>query len=405
MFNPIEFVSLPDRYPTYKKLRDEAPVLQTSYGGAPIWLITRYDDVSSILRDATARVKPLPGSPNPAGLSDGAAKTFFDAVLVLNDPPEHDRLRKLAQPAFTAAKVAPIQQWFQETVETRVALLAERDSFDFVQDFAAYLPALTIFRILNIPHADWDALTSRVPAFLHIFSPFPIDAAQLEACNAACAFYMDYIGALIDDRRSTPGDDIVGTLISAHEDGDRLSHTELVVLLHAFLAAGIETTTSALSSGMWGMLSQRTPWQQLAANPSLAPQALEEILRWDAPVSFLRRYPSKDTVVQGVTLKAGEPVLLGLASANRDERRFDQPDTIDIHRERKDHLSFGGGRHFCLGIQLAKMEARTAIESLARLLPQLELIDEQPVRQADIMFHSLKHLQVAPGAPLVRAHR
>jgi cytochrome P450 len=399
MFDPVQFAALQNRYPSYRRLRDEAPVLTVELGPVSVRLLTRYEDVAAILRNPQSRVKPLDAGGDPAGLGNGAAAAMFNAQLVLADPPDHDRLRRLVSPAFTQQAIKPLQAWIEDKVAQRIGELAEQREFDLVADLAAYVPASTILHILGVPLSDWQPLISRVPDFLNFFSPFPISKEQRDACEAACQFYIDYFGAIVDERRAAPGDDIVGKLITAHDQDDQLSRIELLAILHAFLNAGFETTMSALGSGMWGMLSQRLPWQQLCADPNLAGTALEETLRWEAPIHFLRRYPAQDVTLHGTTIHAGEAVLLGLASANRDERRFPDPDRIDIHRADKAHVTFGGGRHFCIGAQLAKLEARTTLAALARKLPQLELIDTEPERQMNLMFHAIKRMKVHTGTP------
>ena len=397
MFDPPSFLALRDRHPTYRLMRDQAPVLRAEFGPAPIWILTRYDDVSAVLKDPDALVRPPGATGSPAGLGEGAAKTIFDAQLVLMDGPDHDRIRRLASPAFSLRNLQSLEAWLVRTIEGRIRELAERDEFDLVGDLAAFVPGATILHILGVPDSDWEPMISRVPAFINIFSPFPISRADRDACEEACSYYLDYFGRLVDERRRAPGDDIVGRLVNAHEQDDRLDRTELLALLQAFLNAGFETTMSTLGAGMYGMLAQEAPWRRLVEDPSLAPQALEETLRWEAPISFVRRYVARDTEMHGVTIPTGEPVLLALASANRDERKFDEPARILIDRARKDHVSFGGGRHFCIGAQLAKMEARTTLNLLARTLPALELLDEAPPRQQNLLFHSFTRLRVRAG--------
>lgn len=399
MFDPSAFVALADRHPAYRQLRDHMPALRAEFGPVSVWILTRYDDVASVLRDATARVKPLEMQGAPSWLGDGPAATMFEAQLVLSDPPDHDRLRRLASPAFTKKTLQPLEAWIEQMVADRIGALADRGEFDLVADLAAYVPGTTILHILGVPTSDWDPLISRVPAFLHIFSPFPIGPDESAACNEACGFYLDYFGALIDERRKSPGEGIIGTLITAQEENDRLSRTELLAMLQSFLNAGFETTMSTLGSGMWGMLSQGDPWRTLTADPTLAPAALEETLRWEAPVSFVRRYALNDIELHGMTIPSGDAILLALASANRDERHFTDPNRIDVHRPRKDHVSFGGGRHFCIGFQLAKLEARITLQALARRLPGLELTGPPPPRQRNIMFHSVERLLVRTGTP------
>lgn len=398
MFDPASFPALRDRQPVYRMLRDQAPALKAEFGPVPIWILTRFDDVSRVLKDPTALVKPPGYADAPAGLGKGAAGAMFDAQMVLTDGADHDRLRRLAGPAFQAQNLKPLQAWLDQIVAARIRLLAEQEEFDLVADLAAFVPAATILRILGVGDEDWQPLISRVPAFINIFSPFPIGDAARDACEEACQFYLDYFGALVDARRRAPVDDTIGRLIAAQVDDDRLDRTELLALLQSFLNAGFETTMSTLGAGMYGMLAQRQPWDLLVANPLLAPQALEETLRWEAPVSFVRRYVASDLELHGKTIKIGEPVLLALASANRDERKFTEPDRIYLYRQHKDHVSFGGGRHFCIGSQLAKMEARTTLGLLARLLPDLELVEDAPERQANLLFHSIVRLRVRPGA-------
>jgi cytochrome P450 len=401
MFDPAQLAAMPDRFPAYKMLRDQAPVFKAEMGPVTAWVLTRYDNVSRLLKDPDARVKPVGMEGAPAGLGS-AAQRMFDAQLVLSDPPDHDRLRRLASPAFTKQSIEPLQQWITTLVQAKVDELAQQESFDLVGDLAAFIPGSTILHILGVPTSDWEPLISRVPGFLHFFSPFPINAEQRAACEEACQFYIDYFGAIIDERRNAPGDDIVGRLIAAHDQDERLSRDELLAILHAFLNAGFETTMSALGAGVWGLLSQGDPWQQLCADPSLANAALDETLRWEAPIHFVRRYPVEDLTIDGTTIAAGDAVLLCLASANRDERQFDNPDVIQIDRPAKAHVTFGGGRHFCIGSQLAKLEARIALTTLAERLPRLELIDEKPERQANLLFHAIKQLRVRTNGAAVR---
>jgi cytochrome P450 len=319
---------------------------------------------------------------------------MFAAQMVMSDPPVHDRLRQLAAPAFTGKAISSLKTWIEDLVDKRVAELAEMGDFDAVEGLATYVPGSTILHILGIPASDWQPLISRVPGFLHAFSPFPITDDQRAECDEACQFYIDYFGAIVDERRKAPGDDIVGQLITAHDREERLSHIELIALLNAFLNAGYETTMSALGTGLWGMLSQKDPWAGLTANPSAVSEALEETLRWDPPVHFLFRYPDVDLTVEGQKIPAGDRVILGLAAANRDERRFHDPDRIDIRRRNNAHVTFGGGRHFCIGSQLARLEARTTLAAIAKRIPRVNLVDDQLERYPSLMFPAIKRLRL-----------
>jgi len=396
MLDLQSFIEAPDRYPIYKSWRDESPALRLDFGGSPVWVLSRHQDVSALLKDPAARMKP-PGTGAPAGFTDPITLKMFKAQLVLSDPPDHDRLRRLVAPAFSPSSIGSLREWIEQMVEARVKELAGCGSFDMMEDLVAYVPGNTILKILGIPKSDWEPLIGRVPAFLNFFSPFLLEDAAREATEEACCYYYDYFGALVDERRGKPGDDIIGRLITAHDDQDSLSHDELIGIMHAFLNAGFETTNSALGSGVFGLLSQGTPWRQLCADPSLAGAALEETLRWEAPIHFTWRYPASDLTVGDTVIPAGEPVLACLASANRDERKFADPDIILLDRPAREYMTFGGGRHFCVGSHLAKLEARTVLSTLARHMPDLELEERDPEKHPLLMFPALKRLKVRRG--------
>lgn len=393
MFNPYDPAFLADRYPTYRKLRDEAPVLEMPFGATTLYVLSRYEHVSKVLKNGPARVRE---SDEPASnhLGDGRAAWFNKMQLVLMDPPHHTRIRALVAPSFNPDTIATLTPFVEDLIEKRLDWMAERDEIDLIADYAAYIPASTITHILGIPHDEWPKVIGLVQDFLYQFSPFPLDAATLAKCDSACDFYHEYFGRYIDARRDDPPGGIVGALFAAEEAGDRLSRDELIMLLHTFLNAGYETTMSALGAGVHGLLTQRDQWRKLCATPHNTGMMFEELLRWEAPVHFVRRFLADDLTIEGVTIRADQPVLLALASANRDERKFERPDAIDGDRPAIQHLSFGGGRHFCIGAPLAKLEARLGLAGLARRFPNMELIDANVEREPNLLFPGIKSMRV-----------
>lgn len=396
-FNPYDPAFLADRYPTYRMLRDQAPVLAMPFGGTTLYVLSRYEDVSKVLKDGTARVRKS-DEPVSTHLGEGRAAWFNRMQLVLSDPPNHTRLRTLVAPAFNNEAIARLTRFVETLVERRLDWMAERNEVDLIADYAAYIPAATITHILGIPETEWPALIDPVQDFLFQFAPFALDGPTLARCNAACDFYYDYFGRHIDSHRGSPPGGIVGAMFAAEQKGDRLSRDELIMLLQTFLNAGYETTMSALGAGVYGLLTQRDEWRKLCDSPESAGKLFEELLRWEAPVHFVRRFLKESIVIEGVTVGADQPILLALASANRDERMFDRPDIIDGIRSSIQHLSFGGGRHFCIGAPLAKLEARLGLSGLARRFPNIELVDREVAREPNLLFPGIKSMRVRLNA-------
>lgn len=393
IFNPYDPAFLADRYPTYRKLRDEAPVLALPFGDTTVYVLSRYDDVAKVLKTGSARVRKS-DELGSSHLGNGRAAWFNELQLVLTDPPNHTRMRTLVAPAFNPKTIASLTRFVEELVERRLDWMETQEEVDLISDYAAFIPASTITHILDIPEKEWPRVIGLVQDFLFQFSPFPLDASTLARCNAACDFYYDFFGQYIDDRKGSPPNGIVGAMFDAEDAGDRLSRDELIMLLHTFLNAGYETTMSALGSGVFGLLSQPDQWQNFAAQPENASSLFEELLRWEAPVHFVRRFLAAPTEISGTVIEADQPVLLAVAAANRDERRFPDPDAIKIDRVDVQHLSFGGGRHFCIGAPLAKLEARIGLEGLARRFPNMELIDQQVEREPNLLFPGIKSMRV-----------
>lgn len=383
-----------DRGDTYRQLRNDHPALAIDLG-QPMSIASRYADVSRLLRDPHARQLPE-GYDIPEWFGEGPAAVMFRNQMVLYDAPDHVRLRRLVNNGFTPRNIEVLRVAIERSVADRLDELAGPGETDMMRQFADHVPAAATCAILGLPEQDWPELVARAPDFVPIFSPLPLPHGDMRRLHEACAYYLEYFGRLIDQRANArDGESTVDLLIRAEQDGDRLTRDELLATLHSFLHAGYETTQAALGGGLLALLANRDQWDALVADPGLVGSAVEEILRWESPVHFTRRVLAGALEVGDSMLGAGSVVLLALAAANRDERRYPAPDRFDITREDNQHHAFGGGRHFCIGAQLARMELQIAFRQLAERFPRARLADGfVPQRVPSLVFPGVISLPV-----------
>lgn len=382
-----------DRRDTYARLRNEHPALAIDMMGLPMFVASRYQDVSKLLRDSKARQLP-DGYDVPEWFGEGPAAVMFRNQMVLYDAPDHMRLRKLINKGFTPRNVEVLRVAVEHSIADRMEELAGPGETDMMRQFADHVPAAATCAILGLPQQDWPELVALAPDFVPIFSPFPLPKADMHRLHEACRYYFEYFGRLVDERDGD-GDSTVDLLIRAEQDGDRLTRDELLATLHSFLHAGYETTQAALGNGMLALLANRDQWDALVADPDRVAGAVEEILRWDAPVHFTRRVLADAFEVGGSMLAPGSVVLLALAAADRDDRRYPDADVFDIGRVDNQHLAFGGGRHFCIGAQLARLELQIAFRQLVERYPRARLVDGfVPRRVPSLVFPGLTSLPV-----------
>ena len=363
--NPFDF---------YARLRQEDPVFQTTLGGkVPIWLVTRYEDVKSVLMDERfAKDK-----------RNVDAKTAFDVPwmpgfvramennMLDMDAPDHTRLRNLVHKAFTPSRIQQMQSRIETLSQQTLAQAKSKGQFDLVADYALPIPATVIAEVLGIPADD--------------MGKFHNWSKNLLQSNAASTIGMmkmiptmwqlfHYVKGQLESRREHPQGDMLTALIEAEEDGDSLSTDEAIAMVVILLIAGHETTVNLIASGTLALLENPQELARLGADASLMPSAVEEILRYTVPVeTATERYAKEPIHMHGVTIPTGGLMLAVLASANRDESVFDNPDSLDISRSPNRHFSFGHGMHYCLGAPLARMEGAIALDTLLRELPDLRL--------------------------------
>lgn len=402
VFDPQNEAFLADPLSVYRELRDRDPVHRAPVEDG-LWLLTRYEDIQPIVRQPEGRVQ-VPGVDRSAAFGDGPARTIYRNLMVLNDPPKHTRLRKLTQPSMTPQALEHLRGRVEQVVSESLDSVESAGRMDAVIDLAFLVPYRVICGMLGIPADQRDALLEKTPDFFRIFLPQANDEAGIRACNDACAFFTEYLGEKIAERRAAPTDDVLSRLVQAEEEGEALDRDELIATVLALLAGGFDTTMGMIAAGVYCFATQPEQFAALQADPEgLARQTFEEVVRWETPVGLNLRHFAEDTEIRGIRIPAGEPIWLALLSGNHDERRFDHPDQLDIHRPDNKHVAFGGSRHLCVGQHLARLEGEITFRQLAQRLDTIELAGTPRRRTNNFQFRSFESLPVrfetAPASP------
>ena len=372
-FNPLDPAFIADPYPLYRRLRETAPVFKTPQG---LWLITRYDDVQFALRDRrfgkdfVGNMKRRYGS--MAGMNEPAVASLAHTMLVL-DPPDHTRLRGLVTKAFTARRVADMRPRIQALVDQQLDRVIDKGGMDVMRDLANRLPVIVICDMLGIPEEQRAPFLAGSNVNGRILEPVPMTREELDQANLNTQMAGVYFNQLCELRRREPQDDLTTELVRAEEAGDKLTAEELQANIGLLFGAGHETTTNLIGNGLLALHRQPDQWERLKADPSLIPNAIEELLRYDSSVQLTGRVTMTEVEIGGVALGANESVITLLGAANRDPAQYQDPDRLDVGRPNIRPLSFGGGIHHCLGAQLARLEAELVFTALVERLPNIEL--------------------------------
>jgi pimeloyl-[acyl-carrier protein] synthase len=387
-----------DPYPLYSRLRTESPV-HLNFSG--VWLLTRYADVQSILRDPSvysndSRHSDLYrvfmasiGDRDLGPLGDDTARS-----MLFTDPPDHDRLRGLVSQAFTARRIEAMRPRIQEIADALIAEAAASGEFEVVARLAYPLPLTVICQMLGVPVADRHLFHRWSQELVPVIDPL-VTLDVLDRANVAATAFHEYFDALAAERRSHPRDDLLSALIQAEDEGERLTHQELRTTCVLLLVAGHETTVNLISNGTLALLQHPSQLEALRAEPSLVRNAVEEMLRYDSPVQLVGRTLLRDVEIDGRQISRGDQVVGIIGAANRDPAQFPEPDRFDVGRRDIRHLSFSGGIHFCLGAQLARTEGQVAIGSLVRRFPRLERAVGQLEWRDTVTLRGLKSLPVS----------
>jgi cholest-4-en-3-one 26-monooxygenase len=351
----------------FRQLRDNDPVSHRDHPSwaRGYWAVTRHADVQRVSRDsATYR-----NAPNPffeASADDDQSGTGL--LLISVDAPEHVKLRKLINRGFTPKRVADLTERIQTRVDNMIDGLRDRDTCDLVTDLALWLPLHVIADLVGVPEED----RRQVFEWTELTFGFDASVTGEQRAEAAMAMYA-YADGMCEQRRQEPKDDLMGVLLTAEIDGERLTQLQIDLFFMLLQNAGSETTRNLITSGTLGLLQQPDQLARLRHDMGLLPLAIEELLRYVTRVMQFTRTAAVDTELGGQKIAAGDRVLMVYSSANRDERAFADPDRIDISRQPNDHVAFGaGGPHFCLGASLARLEARVMFEAILTRFEGLE---------------------------------
>ena len=395
-----------DPYPFFARLRAEAPVQRVMLPGKqPAWLVTRYDDVLAALKGKQfakdrKNARP-PGRSVKQPWVPGIVKPLMRNMLDL-DAPDHTRLRTLVHKAFTPRTIEQMQGRIHTVTDGLLDAVQERGRMDVIRDYALPLPTTIIAGMLGVPVEDGPKFHRWSSA---IVATNPSRWGMIKAIPNILAF-LRYIRRLVKLRRIEPSDDLVSSLVQAEEAGDRLDEDELVAMIFLLLVAGHETTVNLIGNGTLALLQHPDQLEALRDNSNLIESAVEELLRYCGPLKVAtERYSREDTTIDGTTIPQGELVYLALASANRDERQFTSPDTLDLTRAPNRHLAFGQGVHFCLGAPLARLEGQIAINTLLQRAQELRLaVPPEALKwQGGLVIRGVKALPVMFASPRASA--
>jgi cytochrome P450 len=394
LFNPLAPEFIRDPYPHYDQLRRLDPVHLTAHS---MYLVSRHADVSNVLRDKRFGKDFVTRSARRYGPKIMEEPVFrsMSHWMLQQDPPDHTRLRGLVVKAFTARRVEDMRPRIQEVVDQTLDRVIPLGKMDLIEDFAFRLPVTIICDMLGIPEEHRETFYTGTRDSGRILDPVPLSPAEIAQGNAANMLAQMYFQQLFELRRRQPGDDLTTQLVQAEEDGSKLTNEELTANVMLLFGAGHETTLNLIGNGLLALHRNPDQLALLKAKPELITNAIEEFLRYDSSVQMTGRVTLEEIGDLGPRkIAKGETVLCLLGSANRDPAAYpDHPDRLDITRPNVRPLSFGGGIHFCLGAQLARIEAEIAISTLLRRLPELRLDDAQnPEWRPTFVLRGLKRL-------------
>ncbi len=394
-FNPLQQNFRQNPYPTYRQFREADPVHWSAMFG--FWVCTRYDDIVAILRHSKASANPRDWERFDDYVEvlggTGPAYDMQSRWMLLKNPPDHTRLRKLVAKAFTPRVVEDMRPHIQAIVHDLLNAVHVKRRFDIIQDVAFPLPVIVIAELIGVPAQDREYFKGWTAALARSLDPI-ITPEITQAADKATEELLAYFTALVAERRDSPQDDLLSGLIAAEEEGDKLDEDELLATAILLFAAGHETTMNLIGNGMLALFRNPGQMAKLRADPSLIKTAVEEFLRYDGSVQITARVALEDIEVGGKTIGKHQQALLLLGAANRDPARFSDPDRLDITRRENPHLTFGHGIHHCLGAPLARVEAQIAINSILCRMPDIQLATDQLEWRDMLTLRGLKALPV-----------
>ena len=385
--NPFDPEHKVSPWPALKRLREIAPVHRNPLGN---WRLSRYADCVHLLRDVECGVRHVDGrTPNQARGVDAGPGNF----MLQQDPPNHTRLRKIVGKAFTPRTTERMRPHVESIVAELLDRAADRREMEVISELALAVPSTVICEMMGIPLADRELFTAWTSDATHILAASTLTPERLEHCGASAMKLADYCTALIEERGRSLGDDLVSTLIRAHDDGSRLSSEELIAQTVGLLIAGFETTIGLIGNGVRQLLLHPDELERLRAEPRLIETAVEECLRYDGPIAGTLRVLHEDAEFSGVTVPCDSVIFVEILGANRDPEVYADPERFDVARDPNPHLGFGGGTHQCLGMHLARMETQVAIGGLVSRMRAIELVSDEVVMGTSL-FRVLAELPI-----------
>jgi cytochrome P450 len=392
-FDPSDPAFALDPHPVYAELRDLDGLHRWARNG--LWLVARHAEVSAALRD-----RRLGRSFTPREPRDRFApwNLLNERSMLELEPPDHTRLRRLVSSSFTPRRVAALEEAITAIVERLLddaADAAAAGVVDLVPALAEPLPVEVIAELLGIPAADRHLLRPWSNAIVSLYEPEHTDA-DADAAIVAAEEFLAYLRELVARRRAEPGEDLLSGLVQVSEDGDTLTEDEVVVTAILLLNAGHEASVNVAANAVVALLRHPDQLARLRADRALVGGAVEEVIRYDTPLSLFDRLVLEPVEIGGQRIEPGERVGLLLGAANRDPREFDDPDRFDVARSPNHHVGFGAGIHFCLGAPLARLELRIALDRLIARFPSMELAQE-PVRRPTYQFRGWSSVPVSLG--------
>jgi len=398
--NPFGPQLVADPYPAYAQYLEDEPFF---HAPSKYWVVSRYAEVRQVVHDPRFSRADFRARAH-AVLGESPLARVLNGFLLFRDPPDHTRLRRLISQVFTPKAVARLRDQVQQVVDGLIERAAIDGDIDLIAEVAYPLPVQVICALLGVPEADHTRFRAWSAGLLEgmeaISNPQPEAIAR---GNAAVEVIVAYFRDLVAQRRAAPTDDLISDLIAARDGNDRLSEHELLATCALLFFAGHETTVNLIGNGMLALLRHPDQLKLLRYQPELIANAVEELLRYDSPIQRTFRLAAEDVQFGNQRIRAGDQVMVMLGAANRDPRRFADPDRLDVLRaDASQHLSFGGGIHYCVGAPLARMEAQVALTTLLQRLPGLRM-REAPAWRPSLIFRGLRNLPLVFDARLKAA--
>jgi cytochrome P450 len=370
---------LADPYPLYRQLREQDPVLWDPYLHA--WVVTRYEDVVTVLHRFRAARTPAPERLDELGMGEiGPIAAVMIKQMLFLDQPDHGRVRRLASVAFTPRRVARLRDHIRQITQDLIDELPDDGEFDVISRLANPLPAIVTAEMLGVPTSDHEQLKSWSQDFAEMLGNFQHNPGRAAKVLKSVEEMVNYFSAAVTAEATRPTEGLINALVTAEVDGDRLNDEEIVANVIVTMVGGQETTTNLIGNGLLTLLRRPDELQRLRSDPNLMPTAVEELLRYESPSQHTARLAPADAVLGDAKIPEGDAVIAVMGAANRDPDRFPDPDAVDLARPDNRHVAFGWAAHFCFGAPLARIEGALAFETLLSRFSELSLAPDEEIQ-------------------------